>query len=181
MKKIVAAVASAALMSIIGVSSANAQQFANAGQYTATGSLNLYQTIPGVVCTATFDIEVYSSGAAAITGGSFSPGISFCGNPIAPSGFPWPLQAINATTNTFEIQNLYVFAVNGECSGNLSASALDPDPYVSSLSPNTITIPAGAKAPGIVYATGASVPCAVDGPLAVTPKSGTTGPFDVVP
>lgn len=178
MKKFLSVASAVVFISVAGVSAASAQSFATPGKYDLTGNLNLYQTIPGVVCAVKFELEVFSGGGAQINSGTFGPGLHpACGAPVIPVNFPWSVTALNAATNEFEF-NVDVFAVNGQCQGTLSVTG--PEPFISVVAnPGEITIPVGATAPGYLFSTGASAPCTVDGKLKVTPTT-ATGPLDIV-
>lgn len=173
MSKSIIVASAVAIASIFGASAASAQSFVTPGTYQLSGPLNLYQTIPGVVCNASFILDVSPSGTASITSGSFGPGLHpACGAPVIPLNFPWAATALNAATNEFEF-HVDVFAVNGQCQGTLSVSG--PDPYIAG---SEVIVPVGATAPGYLFSTGASAPCEVDGKLAITPLS-ATGPLDI--
>jgi len=169
-KKLIAAVSSIAAISLFGVASANAQDFAsNPGTYRAEGDLSLFQTIPDVVCHVVMDISVNSAGSASTTNVVFSPGATghaLCGSLILPLTTNWNFVKISSGVNTgqFQLQNVNVQAGAGTCSGTLTP----------------LTLNWGGS--NQIVATTALVPgsptvCQVSGLLDVTQTSGAAGPF----
>ena len=159
MYKVLSAFAMSGL--IFAASGASAQSFPGTGPWTmstdsSTGELNLYQTVPDVSCNASFSV-VASGSNYSVTGGSFSPGVGFCGPNIFPFSFSWDLN-ISGTVAT--IVGAKVDAVYGICEGNLVGT------YDSGN--QTVTLAPGTFIPGYLKASpSTSIPCFVDGVLHV--------------
>lgn len=167
MKNMIVVASSIAAMSLFGVATANAQDFAsNPGTYRAEGDLALFQTIPNISCHVVMDISVDAAGNARTTNVVFSPGNALCGSLIRPLTTNWDFVKISSGVNTgqFQLQNVSVQAGGGTCSGTLTPLTLNWG---------------GANQ---IVATTALVPgspsvCQVSGLLNVTQTSGATGPF----
>lgn len=175
MKKIIAVVSSAALLSLVSVSSASAQKLADpGGSYSVSGALNLFQTVPGVFCNVSMTVNVDAAGVGSATGITFSPGHPLCGTAIFPIG-PWPVRGINVATQEIEI-DVDVIAAGGRCTGTLSSSAAN---VTLTQSPNRIVVP--GSYPGGATVPGTPSTCYVDGILTVNAVPPTTGQLRVVP
>lgn len=167
MRNMLVAVSSIAALSLVGVASASAQDFAsNPGTYRASGTLGLYQTIPNVECNVDMDIVVDSAGNASTTNVVFSPGHALCGSLIRPLTTNWNFVKISAGVNTgqFQLQNVNVQAGSGTCTGTLTPLTLN-----------------WGGANQIVASTalvsGSPSVCQVSGVLNVTQTSGAAGPL----
>ncbi|MNS62711.1 hypothetical protein D3C72_957810 [compost metagenome] len=169
MKKMLVVASSIAAMSLFGVASASAADFATApGTYRAQGNLGLYQSIPGVSCFVSMDIVVTAAGVATANNVTFSPGHPLCGSVIRPLTTSWPIHKVSKGVDEGGISmDVSVQAGGGTCTGNLAPLRL----YWGTKGPNRI------ESDPIAFVAGTPSPCQVTGTLDVTPTGGTVGEF----
>lgn len=170
MKKVLTLVSMASIL--LASTAASSQSFSPTSADWEFGDgvqeLDLFQTIPGVACVTIFDFSVDGSGFGSITGniGSFSPGHFACGAPVIPGNFSWPLTVNSHTpgvTANVNINNVYVFAVNGFCQGSINNVTLD-------LVNQKVIIPPATKVYGELFSNpGVQYDCEVGGELDIIP------------
>lgn len=149
-KKMMSSTAAAAVaIAVLIAPSAMAQTFSPTGPFTASGLVELSQTIT-ISCTVTVEGVINADGSATINNVTFSPPSSpLCGTLVAPTG-GWELAAGPGTNNVTMTVGASTFT-GGNCSG----------PIVAAYSAGVISL--SGTVPG------SPSPCSVNGSVQVTP------------
>lgn len=171
MNKFLASMATLSAATALTTVPAKADHFLSApGNYTASGTVQLYQTIPDFFCVINAGIRVDAEGKAFLTSLSFSPGNDFCGSlvrPLAPPPGDVPIShgvpGVDQVDISFPVN---IQAGAGVCVGTLSSKFTL---YWGTKGPNRI-----ASNP-VASVVGATPPCTLTGSLSVTPVAPTTG------
>jgi hypothetical protein len=147
--KVAAAATAALAISMTPTAMAQSNTFSPAGSFTATGIVQLSQTIV-IDCTVTVSGTINSDGSATVTNVSFSPPSSLlCGTLVSPTG-DWTLQAGPGTSSVTMNVGASTFT-GGNCSGSIVAS------YSAGVISLSGTVP------------GSPSPCSVNGSVTVSP------------
>ncbi len=155
MNKFLAVITSVAAVSFVTCSPVLAQSFTPANAtITATGQLQLKQTLPiPVTCTANFNLKTTSGVGKIDTGSTFSGGWP-CGSPVTPINLAWSnITVLSWTTGVTAVVRIPVDvqAVGGTCTGTIQGTLNVPA--------KTITFPTGTSV------VGSSPGCTVAGVL----------------
>lgn len=128
MKSIFAAISVAAFVLVAGSASAQSVVAVGSGPHSATGTLNLYQTVGPVPCGLNISVDASGGVGYSTTGASPASPYTLCSFPGLGSvqiTSDWLIEPISGDYTKVKIKNLTANALGGTCGpGDLDAEVI---------------------------------------------------------